>query len=132
MQDEPVYGNVLLDIYDYLDGRIRACVDAGIVRSRLIVDPGFGFGKSAAHNLALMGGISLFHGLGVPVLIGASRKRFIGEITGEANAQGRVPGSIAAAVWAVSQGVQILRVHDVAETRQALTLWQAIAKQGGE
>jgi len=90
------------------------------------VDPGIGFGKTVAHNLALIRGLSLFHGLGCPVLIGASRKRFIGTLSGGAGVEGRLPGSLAVALAAAAQGVQIIRVHDVAETRQALTLWQAI------
>ena len=127
MQDKPEYEHVLLDVYDYLESRIAACVDAGIARSRLVVDPGIGFGKTVGHNVELIGGISLFHGLGVPILLGASRKRFIGEITGVKDAEKRLPGSLAAAQMAASQGVQIIRVHDVGETRQALEMWRSIS-----
>ncbi len=126
MQNDPVYEDVVLDVFDFLNGRIRACEEAGIGRSRLVADPGIGFGKTAEHNLALIHGLSLFHGLGVPLLIGASRKRFIGAITGEADAKKRLPGSLAAALSAVGQGVQIIRVHDVEQTVQALKLWRAI------
>lgn len=126
MQDNPVYENVLLDIFDYLEQRIELCESAGIERSRLVVDPGIGFGKTPEHNLALIRGLSLFHGLGVPLLVGASRKSFIGAVTGEGEAQKRFPGSLAAALAAVQQGVQIIRVHDVAETAQAFKLWRAI------
>ena len=91
-----------------------------------MVDPGIGFGKTAAHNLALIRGLSLFHDLGVPVLLGASRKRFIGTIGREDVAEARMPGSVAVALAGVAQGAQVLRVHDVAETRQALRLWQAV------
>ena len=126
MQDKPEYEHVLLDVFDYLEGRIAACIDAGIARSRLMVDPGIGFGKTVGHNLELIGGISLFHGLGVPILLGASRKKFVGEVTRVKDADKRLPGSLAAVQAAVSQGVQIVRVHDVAETRQALEMWRAI------
>lgn len=125
MQVAPRYDNVLLDVFDFLEQRIDACVAAGIARSRLIVDPGIGFGKTAAHNLTLMARLATFHGLGVPVLLGASRKSLIGTLTGVAKAQDRVAGSVAAALSAIGQGVQIVRVHDVAETHQALAVWQA-------
>jgi dihydropteroate synthase len=125
MQDRPAYNDVLLDVYDFLATRIRAAEDAGIARSMLIADPGIGFGKTVRHNLALLAGMSLLHGLGVPLLLGASRKRFIGAITGESDPKRRGPGSIGAALAAAAQGVQIFRVHDVAEARQALDCWRA-------
>jgi len=127
MQDKPSYDNVLLDVYDYLEERIRAAEETGIGRPRLIADPGIGFGKTTAHNLELFRGLSLFHGLGVPVLIGASRKRFIGELTGEKDPKARLAGSIAAALLAAGQGAQVIRCHDVAETRQALAVFSAQA-----
>ncbi len=107
------------------EARIEACEAAGIPRSRLIVDPGIGFGKTLAHNLALLGSLSLFHGLGCAVLLGASRKSFIGRLTGAADPDDRLPGSLAAALLGAAQGVQILRVHDVAATRQALAVWES-------
>jgi dihydropteroate synthase len=122
MQDDPHYADVVLDVYDWLGARIDACERAGIPRSRLIVDPGIGFGKTLAHNLALLGASSIFHGLGCAVLLGASRKSFIGTLTG-ADVEDRLPGSLAAALLAAGQGVQVLRVHDVAPTRQALAVW---------
>jgi dihydropteroate synthase len=125
MQDNPAYDDVLLDVYDFLEARIRAAEAAGITRSMLIADPGIGFGKTVQHNLALLAGVSIFHGLGVPLLLGASRKRFIGAITGESEPKRRGPGSIGVALAAAAQGVQIFRVHDVAETRQALDCWLA-------
>ena len=125
MQADPRYGNVLLDVYDFLDARIRTLEEAGIPRSQIIVDPGIGFGKTLGHNLALIANISLFHGLGCPILLGASRKRFIGEIGGAPDARERVAGSVAVALAAAAQGVQALRVHDVGETAQALRLWRA-------
>lgn len=126
MQDDPRYEDVLLDVYDFLKARIAVAEAAGIARARIMVDPGIGFGKTAAHNLALIRGLGLFHDLGVPVLLGASRKRFIGAIGGEDVALRRMPGSVAVALAGVAQGAQMLRVHDVAETRQALRLWQAV------
>lgn len=126
MQIDPHYDNVLLDVYDFLAAQIAMLTQTGIQRSRIIVDPGIGFGKTQAHNLAILNGISLFHGLGCPILLGASRKGFIGRISSVPEARKRVAGSVAVALSAVAQGVQILRVHDVAETRQALTLWSAV------
>ena len=126
MQDDPVYDDVLLEVYDYLAARIGACEEAGISRTNIIADPGIGFGKTLDHNLQLLRGLSLLHGLGVPVLLGASRKRFIGALANEPDAQMRAPGSIAAALTGVAQGVQMFRVHDVAETRQALAVWTAV------
>ena len=126
MQDDPRYDDVLLDVFDFLTARIAVAEAAGIPRARIMVDPGIGFGKTAAHNLTLIRGLSLFHDLGVPVLLGASRKRFIGTIGGEEQADRRMPGSVAVALAGAAQGAQVLRVHDVAETRQALRLWQAV------
>jgi dihydropteroate synthase len=125
MQDAPKYEHVLLDVFDYLEARIGAAVGAGIGIENIIVDPGIGFGKTQAHNLTLMAGLALLHGLGVPVLFGASRKRVIGDLTGVDGAADRVHGSVGAALAAVSQGAQILRVHDVAATKQAVTMFQA-------
>ncbi len=127
MQQNPTYENVLLDVFDFLEARIDAAVRAGIPREHLLVDPGIGFGKTLQHNLALMSGLSLFHGLGVPVLVGASRKRFIGTLTGVETAAERVHGSVGAALAAVAQGTQIVRVHDVAATKAALAVFQASA-----
>ena len=128
MQAAPRYDDCLLDVYDWLEARVTACEAAGIARARLVVDPGIGFGKTLDHNLELMAGLTAFHGLGVAVLLGASRKSSIGALTGVKIASDRVAGSVAAALQGAAQGVQILRVHDVAETRQALTVWEAIAR----
>ena len=125
MQDSPTYGHVLLDVFDYLEARIEAARDAGIGLDNIIVDPGIGFGKTLAHNLALLAGLGTFHGLGVPLLVGASRKRMIGDLTSVETAAERVHGSVGAALAAVAQGAQIIRVHDVAATRQALTVYDA-------
>lgn len=126
MQSDPQYDDVALDVYDFLEERLTAAEALGIPRTRLIADPGIGFGKTIEHNLTLLRGLSLFHGLGVPLLLGASRKRFIGTIADEPQADRRGPGTIAVTLAAVAQGVQIHRVHDTQETRQALSLWQAV------
>jgi dihydropteroate synthase len=126
MQDDPRYDDVLLDVFDWLSDRIEACVAAGIAREHIIVDPGIGFGKSLRHNLDLLNGLSLFHGLGCPVMLGASRKRFIGALSNEASADRRLGGSVAAALAGVPQGVQLVRVHDVAATVQAVQVWRGL------
>lgn len=126
MQKDPRYNDVLLDVYDFLQGKVDEAVAAGIPRDRIIVDPGIGFGKTLDHNIRLLRGISLFHALGCSILLGVSRKRFIGTLGNAPEADQRVSGSVAVAMAAVSQGVQILRVHDVAETRQALSLHMAV------
>ncbi|MBK5198624.1 MAG: dihydropteroate synthase [Methyloceanibacter sp.] len=125
MQDNPVYTDVVLEVFDYLEERIGAAVRAGIDRARIAADPGVGFGKTMAHTLALLANLSLFHGLGVPLLVGASRKRFIQGIAGGEHPGTREPGSQAVAIAAAAQGIHILRVHDVAASRQALAVWRA-------
>lgn len=129
MQDDPRYDDVLLDVYDALADRIARAEAAGIPRARLIVDPGIGFGKTQAHNLAILRRISVYHGLGVPVLLGASRKGFVGRIGAAEVPTARDPGSLAVTLAAVRQGIQIHRVHDVAGTRQGLALWQAVEQE---
>lgn len=126
MQNDPRYDDVLLDVYDYLEARIAVAEAAGIRRDRIIVDPGIGFGKTVAHNLALIRGLSVFHGLGCAILLGASRKRFIGTIGRADKADDRIPGTLAVTLAGIAQGVQIHRVHDMAEAKQALRLWQAV------
>ncbi|WP_297773473.1 dihydropteroate synthase [uncultured Roseovarius sp.] len=126
MQQDPRYSDVVLDVFDWLSGRVEALVALGIPRGRIVVDPGIGFGKTQAHNLRLLQNLSLLHGLGCPLLLGASRKRFIGDISNTPHAADRIPGSLAVALSGVAQGVQFLRVHDVAETRAALDLWCAV------
>jgi dihydropteroate synthase len=125
MQKDPRYDHVALDIYDYLEARIEALTALGIARHQIILDPGIGFGKTQGHNLTLLQNLSLFHSLGCPLLLGVSRKRFIGDIGGTPDPADRVAGSIAVALVGVAQGVQILRVHDVPETSAALKLWRA-------
>jgi len=127
MQSDPDYVLPSLDIADYLAQRITVCTEAGVPPHRIVVDPGLGFGKTVAHNLEILGRLGLFHGFGCGVLIGASRKSTIGRLDRAAPVEARLPGSLAAALQALDQGIQILRVHDVAETRQAVAVWQAIA-----
>lgn len=129
MQDNPRYADVLVEVFAYLEGRIALAEAAGIARDRIIVDPGIGFGKSVAHNLELMNGLAMFHVLGCPILLGASRKRMIGALSNEAPADQRLAGSIALALKAAEQGVQIIRVHDVPETVQALRVWRGLRDQ---
>ncbi len=124
MQAAPAYRFAPLDVYDYLANRLAACRAAGISADRLCVDPGIGFGKTVEHNRQVMARLGLYHSLGVPVLLGVSRKSFIGRMSGGAVADRRLSGSLAAALAGIEQGVQILRVHDVAETVQAVTIWQ--------
>jgi dihydropteroate synthase len=127
MQDAPRYdGPVAFAVYDWLEERIAAAEAAGIGRERIVVDPGIGFGKNVQHNLQLMNSLSLLHGLGCPVMLGASRKRTIGALSGEAPADQRLPGSLALALKGADQGVQLLRVHDVPETVQALRVWRGL------
>ena len=126
MQDAPQYDDVLVEVFEWLEDRVAAAEAAGITRERILVDPGIGFGKSVAHNLELMNGLALLHGLGCPIVLGASRKRMIGALAGEAPANQRLPGSLALAIKAVEQGAQIVRVHDVPETVQALKVWRGL------
>ena len=126
MQKDPRYEDALVEVYLWLEERIAAAEQAGIARDKILVDPGIGFGKTVAHNLELMNGLALFHGLGCPIVLGASRKRMIGALSSEAPADQRLPGSIALALKAVEQGAQIVRVHDVPETVQALKIWRGL------
>ncbi|TPE50834.1 dihydropteroate synthase [Amaricoccus solimangrovi] len=130
MQEAPAYDDVLAEVHAYLAARVEACLAAGVPRARILVDPGIGFGKTAAHNLALIDGLAAFHDLGCAVLLGVSRKRFIGAIGHAPSPADRMPGSIAAALQGLRRGAQVLRVHDVAETRQAALLWTAIEEGG--
>jgi dihydropteroate synthase len=127
MQLAPAYdGPVLLAVYDWLAARIEAAEAAGIARERIVVDPGIGFGKTVQHNLQLLNGLALLHGLGCALMVGASRKRMIGALSGEAGVEERLPGSLALALKAAEQGAQLLRVHDVPETVQALRVWRGL------
>lgn len=121
------YEDVVAEVWDELDARIRAAAAAGVARSRMAVDPGFGFAKDHDHNVALLQGLSELRSLGCPIVAGMSRKRFIGTLSGVAEARERVAGSVAAALFARLRGASILRVHDVAETVQALRVWQGLS-----
>ncbi len=126
MQKNPQYLNVVNEVFEYLQQRIRICETHRIDAQMLVVDPGIGFGKTLEHNLLLLRNIKEFHALGVPILLGASRKSFIGKLSGEEDPKNRLPGSLASVLWGHSQGVQIFRVHDVKETVQALKIFDAI------
>ncbi len=127
MQHDPSYTDVVHEVLGFLAARIEVCAAAGIGRARLIIDPGIGFGKSADHNLALIANLEQFQRLGCPVLLGASRKRFISALDRDGSADQRLGGSLAAVLAGYARGARIFRVHDVAETRQALKIAQAIA-----
>ena len=130
MQDEPRYQDAALDVYDYLAGRVAACEAAGVERTRIAVDPGIGFGKTVDHNIRILNHLGLYHGLGCALVLGVSRKSFIARLSRGEGPKQRLAGSLAAALAAVAQGARILRVHDVAETRQALGVWSAIDAAG--
>ena len=119
------YTDSLLDVFDWLHARTAAVMAAGVARERIIIDPGFGFGKGVRDDLNLHNGLALFHALGFPLLVGASRKRMIGAVDGEVDADNRLGGSVALHLMAAQKGAQLLRVHDVVETRQAVRVWRA-------
>jgi len=129
MQHEPRYDDVVAEVHRFLAERIFAAEMAGIAKKRIVVDPGFGFGKTLQHNLTLLAGLERFGELGVPVLAGLSRKRSIGELTGREAPEQRVHGSVAAHLIAAQRGARLLRVHDVAATVDALKVWEAVAAQ---
>jgi len=126
MQVDPRYDDVLLDIFDWFAARIAWCGEGGIDPCQIVVDPGIGFGKTVAHNLALIDSLALFHGLGRPILLGASRKSFIGRLSSGEGAEDRLGGSLAVALAGAARGARLVRVHDVAETVQALRLASAL------
>ena len=128
LQNDPRYGDVVAEVRDYLAARIEVAVAAGIARSKIITDPGIGFGKRLEHNITLLQNLHQFHDLGCPILLGASRKKFIGTLTDAPNAADRMPGSVAVALWGVTQGVQILRVHDTKATKAAVQMQRALMK----
>ncbi len=126
MQTDPVYKDVVVEVYDYLESRIEAAAAAGVPRAGIIADPGIGFGKTLAHNLSLLQSIALFHGLGVPLLTGVSRKGSVRKLSGVKGAKDAGAGSLAAAVDQISMGVQIVRMHDVIAARQAISVWSSL------
>ncbi len=131
MQQAPSYGDVVTEVAGYLRRRVAACETAGIRRGRLVLDPGFGFGKTVAHNLRLLRGLPDLAALGSPLLVGLSRKSMIGRLLGR-EVHERLPASLALAVLAVERGARIIRAHDVAATVDALAMWSAVAGQGEE
>ena len=125
MQQAPHYGDVVGEVRQFLHDRIAACISVGIIRERIVIDPGFGFGKTLDHNLALLKQFELLSGLGVPVMAGMSRKSMLGALTGR-NVDQREFAGVAAHLLAVSKGARVVRVHDVAAMRDALAIWNAI------
>jgi dihydropteroate synthase len=130
MQAAPCYACAPLDVLDGLAGRVAACEAAGIERSRICIDPGIGFGKTLEHNAQILGSLALLHGLGLPVLLGVSRKSFIPRLCKGEDARHRLPGTLAAELAGLDAGMHVLRVHDVPETVQALTIWTAMRAGG--
>lgn len=128
MQNSPSYENVVDDVKAYLMDRVQVALKAGVKPDNIAIDPGIGFGKRLEDNLDILQNVGAFHGLGYPILIGTSRKSFIGKID-DSEVDDRLGGSLASAIWAASMGASILRVHDVNETVQALKVWQAIREQ---
>ena len=126
MQAAPVYACAPLDVFDHLAERVRECEAAGIVRDRICLDPGIGFGKTPEHCAQVMGSLALLHGLGLPLLLGVSRKSFVARLSKGEAARDRLPGTLAANLAGLDVGYQVLRVHDVAETAQALAIWRAM------
>ncbi|CAN0606277.1 unnamed protein product [Ectocarpus sp. 12 AP-2014] len=131
MQENPRYDELLRDVCDFLTGRADACVAAGIDRERILLDPGFGFGKTLEHNLSLLKNLQELAGLGYPLLVGLSRKSLIAKMTGR-EVDERLAGSLALALLAVRNGASIVRVHDVAETTDVLQILRAYNAQAGE
>ena len=126
MQKNPSYNNVLLDIYDYFEDKLRLIRKSGIKHNHIILDPGIGFGKNMKHNITLINNISIFHSLGLPVMLGISRKRFIKDISENNDSKERIGGTVSSSIFSMLQGVQILRVHDVNEVNQGLKVFKKL------
>ena len=126
MQIKPKYKNIILDIYDFFEERIKYIRSNGINHNNIILDPGIGFGKDLKHNITLMRNISIFHSLGFPVMLGSSRKRFIKDLSGVNDSEQRIGGTISSSLYAIMQGVQILRVHDVNEVNQSIKVFNSL------
>ena len=126
MQNKPTYKNELLDIYDFFEDKIKFLRSIGIKHNNIIIDPGIGFGKNLKHNMNLISNISIFHTLGLPVLVGNSRKRFIKELSGKNDSKKRIGGTVASSIYLMMQGVQILRIHDVNELQQAIKVFKKL------
>ena len=126
MQKNPRYNNVLLDIYDYFENKLRLIRKSGIKHDHIILDPGVGFGKNMKHNITLINNISIFHSIGLPVMLGISRKRFIKDISGNNDSKDRIGGTVSSSIFSMLQGVQILRVHDVNEVNQGIKVFKKL------
>ena len=126
MQKKPKYKNVLTEIYDFFEKRIKELREVGIYHNNIILDPGIGFGKNLKHNITLIKKISLFHSLGFPIMIGTSRKRFIKDLSGINDSKERLGGTVSSSIYAMLQGVQILRVHNINEVNQSLKVFRSL------
>ena len=126
MQKKPSYKNVLLDIYDYFEDKLKLIRKKGIKHNHIILDPGIGFGKNMKHNITLINNISIFHSLGLPIMLGISRKRFIKDISGDNDSTERIGGTVSSSIFSMLQGVQILRIHDVNEVSQGIKVFKKI------
>ena len=128
MQNNPKYKNVLLDIYDFFEKKIKSLREIGINHHNIIIDPGIGFGKNLKHNMTIIKNISIYHSLGFPILLGISRKRFIRELSTNNDSSLRIGGTISSSIFAMMQGVQILRVHDVNEVNQSIKVFKNLIR----
>ena len=128
MQNNPKYKNVLLDIYDFFEKKIELLRKVGIRHNNIILDPGIGFGKNLQHNMTLMKNISIYHSLGLPILLGISRKKYIKELSGKNDSLSRIGGTVSASIFAMMQGIQMIRVHDVNEINQSLKVFKELIK----
>ncbi len=126
MQKNPSYSNVLLDIYDFFEDKLKLIRKSGIKHNHIILDPGIGFGKNMKHNITLINNVSIFHSLGLPVMLGTSRKRFIKDISGNNDSKERIGGTVSSSIFSILQGVQILRVHDVNEVNQGIKVFKKL------
>ena len=126
MQKNPIYKNVLLEIYDFFEKKIKKMRSIGIKHNNIILDPGIGFGKNLKHNMTLINNISIFHSLGFPIMLGVSRKRFIKDLSGNNDSKERLGGTISSSLYAMTQGTQILRIHDVNEVNQSIKVFKSL------
>ena len=128
MQNQPTYKNELLDIYDFFEAKINFLRSIGIKHNNIIIDPGIGFGKNLKHNMNLISNISIFHSLGFPILVGNSRKRFIKDLSGKNDTKNRIGGTVDSSIYLLTQGVQILRIHDVNELLQGIKVFKELLR----
>ncbi len=126
MQKNPRYKNVLLDIYDFFENKLKKLRRIGIKHNNIILDPGIGFGKKLKHNITILNNISIFHSLGFPIMLGTSRKKFIMDLSGNNDSKERLGGTISSSLYAMTQGVQILRIHDINEVNQSVKVFKSL------